>query len=679
MRIPRGLQTGGVPTGPTAFDSGGAARIADQVAQFTDSLIEEQARAEFADAISSAEASTRDYLDQAKQIRVNEDTGRPAFETAEQDFENFYDELIRSATDSLSTNRAKDQVQAQLGFMRDQAQADVRAIARGHRIDDIVTRTNSAVDRYIAAGEYDAARLALGDQKSFYSPQRFDAVSALIDSAESGAIHDQAVNDVMAEHAAAMYAGQSAEFIRNFRATSVFDDEETRKIAGKMATEQNRYQAEQDELDTEFKAQEARAMQARLFHLDMRIDQGDAAAFGDIADLVARGDITATEGTVKRRRLEKQLEENREVVDGYAMLSAGAPLDPKNKAHRRLVDRELTAILQETGDIAAPETRTAVARLVKLTNIIPDQLKQVTNAARITGSVEAVAATADVVARISETAPIQYAQFSPDDRAFYGMVNSLIRANMDPTDAVDAVRERMNAPEADRKIADQRYSAALRGDPNIEAATNWAQNQFDAFLGHHTIFGREPAANAIPNDLLADYESLTRVFFDKTQDIETARSLAQQELTATWARTEINGEAEVMRYAPELIHGDWVIDQVTEEMNAVGVSPGVWEIVSDPITARTGGQSYAIMRRTELGLEPITVPDADGNLQVARYVPDYASSKKAQKQGERAKKFVSEANKERELLLNMDAKRQAQREEALDADPFAAAAEFGDD
>ncbi|MDJ0789120.1 MAG: hypothetical protein QNK05_20120, partial [Myxococcota bacterium] len=338
-------------------DATGAARLARQVSDFADLIVEEQAQAEFADAVSSAEIATREYLARSKGIRINSDTGRPAFETAEQDFESFYSDLETSVAKNLTSNRARDRVSEQLKLMRENAQADVRSIARGHQIDDIVTRTSASVDRYVAAGEYDAARLALQNQKAHFSPQNMQRISDYIDSAQSGALHDQAINDVMAQHAEAMRQGQSAEFIRNFRASNHFEDEETRKLASKMLAQNREYQAEQDELDTEFKAQEARALQARLYVVDERIDRGDPSVMGDIEEMLAAGDITAATASDKRRRLERALEDNRAVTDGYAILSAGGILDPKNKHHRRLVDNELAVIVQEGGGIDQPETR----------------------------------------------------------------------------------------------------------------------------------------------------------------------------------------------------------------------------------------------------------------------------------------------------------------------------------
>ena len=675
MRLPRGLQQGGVPVarGTLQSDAAGLSVLARQVSDFTDSIIEEQAQAEFADAISSAEAATRDFLNQSKQIRVNEDTGRPTFETAEEDFDQFYADLERTAVDGLSTNRAKDQVQRQLRAMREDAQVDVRAIARSHRIDDIRARTSTAVDNYLQNGDYDAARLAVSNQKAHFAPAQFERINGLIDSAESGEIHETQVNEFMAAHAASMQAGTSAEFIREFKATSPFDDDETRKIASRMHSQNNQFQAEQAELDQEFKTAAARSLQARLFVLDSRVDAGDPSAIEDIKQLVANGHISAAQGTAKRRKLDQALEINREITDGYAILSAGGILDPNNKAHRKLVNNELASIVEEVGGIETPESRTTITRLIKQTNIVPDPVKQIATTARIAGSVEQVVATADVVARISESAPIQYGQFSDDNRAFYGMVGAMVRANMDPTLAVEAVREQFSKPEPDRRVAEERYREAIRGNPNLDAATEWAKDEFDTF------FSSAPSDEGIPDALISDYDTLTKVFYNKTQDIEVSRALAQQKLQSVWGRSEINGTPEVMRFAPELIHGDWVAEQVADEMSAVGVSPGVWELVSDPITARTGGTSYGIMRRTEVGIEPILIPDADGNLRIARYTPDFASSKAAQKQDERRKRFVARANKDRKRILVQQAASEQQRADALSGDPIAASNEFGAD
>lgn len=639
--LPRGLQTGAVPTGPVSLDSpdAGLARIVQQVSSFSERIVLEQAQAEFTDAISAAEVATRDYLNNAQQVRSNGD-GRPAFETAEQDFDEFYSRIENTALETLSTNQAKEAVQQRLKEMRADSQVKVRSIARNQRADDIRVRTQNAVERYVGMGEYDAARLALSNQKAYYSPQALDQVSDFIDSSESGAIHDQAVGTVMAGFAASLEGGKAAEYIRDFRDTSTFDQDETERLISRMHTQDRQYQAEQKALDAENRRAEAMAMQSRLFVLDARVDAGDAGAMEEIKTLLKSGDLTASQATSKRRRLEEKLEEQAKVVDAYSLLSAGVPLDPKNAQHKQMVEGEFQSIVKETGGLTV-EARTAAARLVKQSNIIPGSLKQLANSARIAGSPTQVVEVADTVARIAEVAPLQYTQFSRDQRVFYDAVNSLVRANMDPELAVQAVREEQQKPALERKVFENQYKVATADEPNIEALTDWANDEF----GGLPLIGDDPS---VPDALIAAHETLTRTFFAKTRDIEQSRRLAQQELAGTWGATEVNGEKQMMPYALEKIHGDWAVEQLTDDMNAVGVSPGVWELVSDDITARTEGQSYAVMRRTPVGVEPILVPDADGLLQIARFVPDRDSSKQADRDKRRKRDFVNRAERRRQ-------------------------------
>ena len=623
MRLPRGIQTGGVPTGPVVI--GGEqevlAQAANEVSRFAEGLIEQQARAEYADAISAAEAATRDYLNRARETRVNEQTGKPSYESAEQDFSEFFSRMEQAAMENLSTKRARNAVQERLRAMRNDALPDIQQVARAQRLDEIAVRTTSAVERYVANGDYDAARLLLADQTNTFGPRAEQEIADFIDSAESGAIHQQQVDTFMAQHAEAMRAGKSAEFIRQFRTVSPFDDEETRKLVGQMQAQQRQWQAEEDELNAEFHRQEALALQGRLFDLDQRIDAGDASAYGVIEELVRRGDITASQGTAKRRTLDTKLEENREKVDGYAMLSVGLPLDEKNKAHQRIASEELIREIQNDPKLQLPQTRMAVARLVKVTNIVPQELRRAANAARLAGSVEEVLTMSDVLSRIGEVAPLQYAQFSDEQIAFYGQVSALVRANIDPTEAVTYVRETQSRDPLDRKVAEQRYREATKKKTSIEAAVDWADANFDAL--HQ--FGGTPS---VPDELVSDLDTLTRAFFDVTGNIDTARELAGKKLEAQWGRTEVNGEPEMMRFAPEMIHGVWARSQFHDEMREADAEG--WKLISDDITARTGGASYAVMTRNEIGHEPVYFENEDGTLEIARWRPDRRTSKEAQ-------------------------------------------------
>jgi hypothetical protein len=96
----------------------------------------------------------------------------------------------------------------------------------------------------------------------------------------------------------------------------------------------------------------------------------------------------------------------------------------------------------------------------------------------------------------------------------------------------------------------------------------------------------------------------------------------------------------------EKVHGPWAVDQLQSDLEKVGVT--AYEVVSDDITARTRGGSYAILKKTDAGYAPILIPNDDGVLIQARFEPDYASSEQAFRDEKEKKKLLGRAKELRE-------------------------------
>jgi hypothetical protein len=163
-------------------------------------------------------------------------------------------------------------------------------------------------------------------------------------------------------------------------------------------------------------------------------------------------------------------------------------------------------------------------------------------------------------------------QFSADEKAFSLQLQELVRAGTDPGTAVDLVRERVfKTSQAERDIINAQY--LKESDDNADELVDRIDDDFD------TWFSIQPEP---PPLMQGEFERLSQSYFLKTHNIETARSLAWNDLKAGWGESRINGKRELMKYPPEMF-GNGDRSDLPDDAH----------IVSDARTGRDG--SYGVM------------------------------------------------------------------------------------
>jgi len=536
MRLPRGLQTGDVPTGRVVIgdERAALASIANEVTRFTDDLIEQQAQAEYADAISAAESATRDYLDRARQLRINKDTGRPAYETAEADFAVFFSQLENSATKSLSTKRAKNAVNRRLRVYQNQQSAEIRAIARGQRIEAITTHTNAAVERYVDSGEYDAARLAAHNQEEVYSPEAFERLRSFIDSREQADRHQRQVDTFLAQHAEAAQNGRSAEYIRQFRETSSFDDEETRGIIRTMQSQKRQWEAEEQELTAELRLRQGveRELEIHRFQRGIRASTGDH----EIEAFVRKYAIT-DQGRISAffRERDRHLEAQSVMTSDF--------LDPTNPKVRSQVDRVLGTAYASRADRIQAAIGVAADRGIASVGL--EEFFE-SGARAQDGFVMA----AETYREFREVAPNAYLPLTDDAKAFYSKHATLTRAGMDPVEAANMAWSLVN--DSTPQLRADRM-AMFDADGIRETITDNIVTSLNDMKGLHLArpFFRPDVTADVPPEMLGDISRIAEAVFLRTGDEMAAEQAVRDNLANAWQITDINDGVKVTFFGDE--------------------------------------------------------------------------------------------------------------------------------
>ena len=381
----------------------------------------------------------------------------------------------------------------------------------------------------------------------------------------------------------------------------------------------------------EVKAEEdarSEALAGAASDLEIAVSRGQAA-YPEIEAAFEAGVITAAKRTQLTKNADARIQASADETLAYARLanalSGGPPLDPKDKHNQDAVDRMVMASVENYAALDGGE-RDALTNVIVQTGIIPDSLRSHVRAnLRGEGAVEA----ADFLGRIEEAAPQVVQDLPRDERAFAKLLNDSIRAGMDPERAVEATRKRVfERTVTDEENRAQRFDKSFKGDND-----NFLEDEVDS----RSSFIFEPD---IPIALQAENDLLVQQYFELTDDIEASRALAANDLFSVWGETEINGEKQLMKYAPEVVYGlppEEIERQISEDF--FGASPIIW---FDEETARN--QTYTVVVPREDGLHEV-IRNEDGN--ILRWKPDTEAYRKQLE--EEDERFMGMARKAVEL------------------------------
>jgi hypothetical protein len=131
----------------------------------------------------------------------------------------------------------------------------------------------------------------------------------------------------------------------------------------------------------------------------------------------------------------------------------------------------------------------------------------------------------------------------------------------------------------------------------------------------------------VPALLQGQFDELTRSYYNETGgNLGQARQLAAQDVRRTWGVSEVNGQREIMQYAPESMFPGLTVDAVRNDLAATvqangaafqDVDPSKVHLTATDRTARTGGLDWGLMMPDQFGAyEPVV--GKDGNPLVYR-------------------------------------------------------------
>lgn len=303
-------------------------------------------------------------------------------------------------------------------------------------------------------------------------------------------------------------------------------------------------------------------------------------------------------------------------------LSMGEKLDPSNKSMQKAADATDIAQSFRINDAA---THDGIVQQVAQTGIIPSQVTTQLSAISRASSPEAVRQGAELFNRLYDTDPASVGDMPKDMQGFYLTVKQLTDSGMSSEAAIeqaqnltynqtDALKAQLASTQSTKEYKKDRSKAMDSAVSNMAQWFRWDPSADD----------QTPEAARFRND----YQALYDINYRTTGgNADAAKKMTNQQVSRTWSISEVNGDAQFMKYAPEALHNfgpsgwqaaQWKAEkellmygEPVQPQTGLGSTPGRAPVPSKSVS-RIGGElfitpdvltprkgDYAIMVRTK--------------------------------------------------------------------------------
>ncbi|EKE9875460.1 lytic transglycosylase [Escherichia coli] len=249
-------------------------------------------------------------------------------------------------------------------------------------------------------------------------------------------------------------------------------------------------------------------------------------------------------------------------------LTIGEKLDPSNKSMQKAADYTEMAQNFRINDAS---THDGVVRLVAQTGIMPSQVITQLSAVSRSSNQEVVKNAANLFSRLYETENASIGNMPKDMQGFYLTVKQLTDAGMSSDAAIveaqsktynqtDALRAQLSSVQSTREYKKERDSAANSAVSNMTHWLRWDPSADD----------QTPEAALFRNDYQMLYDVNYRL---AGGNADVAKQMTNQQIARTWSISEVNGEAQFMKYAPEALYqygpSGWIAAQWKAEKEKI--------------------------------------------------------------------------------------------------------------
>lgn len=311
------------------------------------------------------------------------------------------------------------------------------------------------------------------------------------------------------------------------------------------------------------------------------------------------------------------------------------PLDPRDSSDKKAVNLMLamSTVGQPPGSDAFNTTALSITQRV---GVVPESAVNWGRSQLVGGTTQEAVAGAQFFANLQRVNPRAYLEaLDPETRSLAGAINQLTVAGTAPQKAVELAREN-----ASREPTQQKFLSEAWNRQRTNRDLDWTK--FNAELirkgladdENYTtpglLWGRNSSSvPAVPGAMAAEFSDLSRAYFGHTGgNLELARQLALNDLKATWGVSTVNGQRELMKFAPEHMVPGLTADDIRTDLAKEGY--GAAHLVESPQeTAASGGRIWNLTEKDNLGAWDVV--RGEDNLPLRYQLPQPAKALQAQR------------------------------------------------
>lgn len=310
----------------------------------------------------------------------------------------------------------------------------------------------------------------------------------------------------------------------------------------------------------------------------------------------------------KFKQLNAEWEKNQGSARFSSSLQNNFPLDPNDKNNQAAADHYFDQKVAPGFNINNTDSLNQVAEITTKSGMLPTQIKTMLTAGATSRDPAVVVPMAKMYGQIFDNNPAAATGVDKGAMAFYSKVYAYDRAGVPAEKAVDMAYNQVYQQDDRLK---QMISQQVRDKDYIKNRAKAAQDNIDNMspnwqgIGAPTLTDPGKANQLYQRDYLAIYDAN---FAQTGGDADQAKAMTNAMIGKVWAVSTINGQQEIMKYAPEAVYGvtngsgNWIKGQWEEEKKALKSSAfgGARDdtdlvLVPDAVTPRD--QSYSVMVR----------------------------------------------------------------------------------
>lgn len=315
---------------------------------------------------------------------------------------------------------------------------------------------------------------------------------------------------------------------------------------------------------------------------------------------------------------DRVIKENARARAAEGVMYLGGKLDPANPEHRKGVSTAFENEVARLGIMPGDDRYTQMALdITKQSNILPEGAESWARTSLLSGDPGLASRAAGFLTQLKKANPGAYEwQKEPKLASMAGLLMDNLGDGLSHERAYEmAYKDVYEVAPAEKEIRDADYNQYVKeNDPSAELEKAFTQE---------VNWGFDKKPPPIPAAVRAEYDRLSRQFYNESGSWKQAGELATAQIKARWGVTEVNGTPEFTRYPLEQTYGfpaSFIRADVAEQVK--GLTDRPVRLTQSPTTNATRGLDWTVQYQREDGMWEIL---RDSKNRPAIYSPPMSS------------------------------------------------------